>query len=382
VTGPDTVTDMAEDRSGTQAVVIGIGEYSGGPDWTLGAPVEDARRMVTWLRDSGVPAGRIDLLLAPLPAEPVAGVTARPADGDTVHRLFREDLPGRAGELLWVHWSGHGAVDRRRRRRLYCADATATARRAVDVDDLLAVYSSELVRSFRRQFWTIDACQTFAGPAGPPADEVAVEVRPRPDVEQDVLFAARRGEAAAELARARTGLFTRELLSELGPAGESAWPPEAEGLVRALRERFARMRASGHIRQTPAYFWFRGHAGDEGQVMHLPSARPAVPGRAGRVPMAESAAVVEALLAADEFVDPDGRKEILAMLRREITSLIPRHRAARQDAFAIVRTCLRFDGGLPELVDAVGFQTEGTAVREALAEAAGRLLAVRDTESH
>ena len=373
---------MAEDASDwrpadpvrTRAIVVGVEAYEAGESWDLDGPARDAVRVVDWLRASGVPSDGIKVLLAPLERNRglLADLPGAPggADRASVQDAFLRWLPSRSGDLLWIYWAGHGLVDSARRRRLFYADAVERDRRNVDVDALLATMASDYLDSFARQVWVIDACQTFAAPAVLPTDALP-EGKQRRDLEQDVLFAAGPGQSATNLTRESAGLFTREWLSEMGRRGDP-WPPSPDEVAGALRRRFAELRAAGRMGQTPTYFWHRSRSGYEGQVMHMPpgeaQAPPKPPPSAGAI-----AEVVDALMEVEEFVDPRGRQEILTMMRREIATAVPRHNRDRFDAFAIVRTCCRFPGGLAELVETVRFLTGNTNALTTLEAAAAPL---------
>jgi Effector-associated domain 2 len=374
------------DPGRAHAVVVGIEAYQAGDSWDLDGPAEDALRFVTWLTDSGVPPHQITALVSPLRRN-AAGlsrfpVRVLPADRHHVQDVLLREVPGQAGDLLWVVWGGHGFIDGRRRRRLFYADATAADSRNLDIDSLLATFGSDFVPSFDRQIWMVDACQLpveqLDGARALPNEEFA-HGRLRPERDQDVMFAARPGESAVNLASQRTGLFTREVLRAFGPPAPAAWPPEPDLVVAALRRRFVELRGTGQVRQTPTYFWHRGRGGDEGQVMYVEEPRVAVaaavsPGGTERAPFAKIAAVVDALTRVAEFERPTSREEILTLIRREVSSAIPRQSSARLDALAIVRTCLRYEGGLAELVDAVRFFAAGTIAMASLDQAASALI--------
>jgi hypothetical protein len=263
------------------------------------------------------------------------------------------------GDLLWVVWGGHGVIDAAGRRRLFLADASARDRLNLDLDDTLTFFRSTAVRSFARQIWIVDACQTLHDGArsrrGLPHEEFgrAPAVAGR---HQAVLVAARPGERAANVAGQQTGLFSRELLRLLADTPDAQrWPPDMDAVMARLRTELATLRAAGQARQTPIYLWSRTWDGDEGQLL-LGERRVAgvvqseAPARASEV-----SRIVEALLAIPEFADPRGREEILSLIRGEadVWAVIPRHSSARLDAVSVVRTCVRFAGALHELTEAV-----------------------------
>ncbi|MFI5912998.1 hypothetical protein [Dactylosporangium sp. NPDC051541] len=345
------------------AVVVGIDRYGGLPAWDLAGPVADAVRFVEWFRAVGVPADRIVLLASPagagLPPVP-AGVDVRPADRATVRDVLIRETARQRGRALFVVWGGHGFVDVERRRRLYYADASPDDPLDLDLDSLLARFATDRVTHLDRQFWIVDACQVEGPIGGAPrvggheTFEAGDAVRGRT---QDVVFAAGFGQPAVDVPGQRTGLFSREVLRILEPGGLAALTG-AGGLAAQLREVFSDLRARGRTAQTPTYLWYRSGLGDEGHLLRAAraAAPPAVDRRLGPAALKP---IVDALQAIPEFENPAAREEILRLLRGRIYAAIPRHQTTRLEAVSVVRTALRFDGGLAELLEAVRFFSSG-----------------------
>ncbi|WP_329251149.1 caspase family protein [Streptomyces sp. NBC_01478] len=369
----------------TSAVVVGVESYEAGPDWDLDGPAEDAHRFAEWFLARGVPPERVRVLVSPLDRGPAAG-EQRPypvhhADQATVHRELLRRIPGEEGDLLWVVWGGHGVVDAEGHRRVFCADATADDRVNVDLDEALAFFRSNAVPSFRSQIWLTDACQslhdvrrarrrlpryTFA--AGSPAA----------GHDQAALFAVRAGERALNLSAERTGLFSREVLRLLAAADPARWPPDVDALHSGLSGTFATLRAQGLARQTPIHLWSRSFDGGEGQLLASGAVAASGPGaRQARPPVAVVGALVDALLALPEFRSRSARQEMLALVRGDVGlwASVPEQDTPRLAALSVVRTCLRFDGALEELVEAArlcaGDAPEVQALQRAAAAAVG-----------
>ncbi|MEU7800220.1 hypothetical protein AB0B10_13180 [Micromonospora arborensis] len=366
----------SHDPSDVHVVGVGIDRYAAGSDWSLVGPVDDAIRFARRFVASGVPPEQVTLLLAPDP-DPSAvppGVVVRSADRATVRDVLLRELPTRRQSTLYVIWGGHGYVDTGRHRRLYYADATATDAGALDLDSMLATFASDLVESFDRQLWIVDACQLHDRPHAvrTPGNETFPAGAPAAGRTQDVLFAAGVGQAAANLRVRRTGLFSREVLRLL-EAGETDWLGDPARLVAALRERFTELRASGLTGQTPTYLWYRNALGDEGLVLGRAQAGQPVPSASATPPPALLAPLVDALLAIPEFVRPSDREEILSLLRGHVYAAIRRSSAARVDAISVVRTCLRYPGALAELVEAVRFFASDDAAMARVEDGAERL---------
>lgn len=281
--------------------------------------------------------------------------------------MLLRQLPTRRESTLYVVWGGHGFVDTERRRRLYYADATDSDSGDLDLDSMLNAFASDLIPMLNRQVWLIDVCQLH-GPVGRlhrAGHETFPSGEPVAGRAQDVLFAAGLGQAAANLRVQRTGLFSREVLRLLASTG-MAWLADPQPLVVALRDRFSALRAGGLTRQTPTYLWYRNALGDEGLVLQQPAPATGLRVASAEVSSSHLRLVVDALLEIPEFRRPNDREEILALLRRQVYAAIRRNPGARLDAFSVVRTCLRYSGGLAELVEAVRFFATDDAATEHL----------------
>lgn len=345
----------------TTVVVVGIDEYAAGPTWNLPGASDDARRYAAWFLSRGVPPDRVHALVAPLPGGRSGwadlSVTPQAATREKLRSVLVRQVASADGDLLWVVWGGHGILDGEGRRRLLTADATALDPLNLDLDDLLVLHRSSAMRSFPRQLWVVDTCQTFYDgfetgrvlpreryPAGRPGNR---------RLHQEVLFAASPGQLAANLPEARTGLFSREVLEEL-EATDGVWPPDFETVIHTVRDRFGD-RAGGLTRQSPTYLWYRDAHGDEGR-WELPAGSAPAPADPRPVHASRgdrSEAAVTALLAVPEFGSPATRDLIVGRLGTEIGSLAPRSPSARLDAVGIVGTCLRFPDGPRWLAAAV-----------------------------
>lgn len=357
-------------------VGVGIDRYAVGSEGSLVGPVDDAIRFARHFVTGGVPPEQVTLMLAPDPGPDAVppGVVLRSADRATVRNVLLRELPTRRESTLYVIWGGHGSVDTGRHRRLYYADATATDAGAIDLDSMLATFASDLVPAFDRQLWIVDACQLHDRPQAvrSPGNETFPAGNPVAGRTQDVLFAAGLGQAAANLRVRRTGLFSREILRLL-ESGDTDWLGDPDRLVTTLRERFVELRASGLTGQTPTYLWYRNALGDEGLVLRKPEAGRQAPAAPASPPPTVMAPLVDALLEIPEFLRPNDREEILSLLRGQVYATIRRNSAARLDAISVVRTCLRYPGALPELVEAVRFFATDDAAMARVEDGATRL---------
>ncbi|WP_328875752.1 hypothetical protein OHT76_39895 [Streptomyces sp. NBC_00287] len=343
----------------TTVVVVGVDAYEAGAHWALDGPVSDALRFADWFLARGVPPERITALLsAPPERADIAGkvpYTVLGADRATVHSTLLRTVAAEQSELLWVVWGGHGVVDAEGRRRLFYADATSDDPLNLDFDALLTYYRAALRHP--RQIWLVDACQLLHNPWRArrqlPREDYGTPM-PRTARDQAVLFAARPGEAATNLSVPGTGLFSREALAVLTDDETigTGWPPDPGALMDRLRERFTGLRAEGSASQTPTYLWSRTWDGDEGQLLSRGAPDPVSPMHTD-LPPDRLRALTDALLAVEEFVEPQGREEILGLLRIGVRAAIPRHSRPRMDTISILRTCARRPGALRELAEAV-----------------------------
>jgi hypothetical protein len=356
-------------------VVVGIDRYGGTPRWDLAGPVEDAARFVHWFHAVGMPAERIVLLASPAggaPPDVPAGVEVLPADRATVREVLIRRVARLAHRTLFVVWGGHGFVDLRRRRRLYYADTDPDDPLDLDLDSLLARFASSHAPRLDRQFWIVDACQVD-GSAPPLSNHETFEAGDAVTGRaQDVLFAAGFGQRAVDLGTQRTGMFSREVLRILESDGLPALATPG-AMAERLREVFTDLRSRGQTAQTPTYLWYRSASGEEGHLLRLARSQTPPPA-ADRPPgPAELRPAVDALAAIPEFQRPQDREVILGLLRGPVYTAIPRSSVARLEAVNAIRTCLRYPGGLTELVDAVRFFAAGDPAMDRFEVAAREL---------
>lgn len=84
----------------------------------------------------------------------------------------------------------------------------------------------------------------------------------------------------------------------------------------------------------------------------LGQARPHTSGAPrGATPVSRLAGLVDALVHLNEFADPGSRELVIELLPPPISGQIPRHSNARQDALAVLQTCMSYPNGLHELVE-------------------------------
>ena len=149
------------------AIVIGIDQYWL-PSACLRGAVRDALAVRDWLLDPNggkVPAENITLLLSPAQSSAVpANLPYGKADYDgivkAIDSLIRQS--GGKGERLFLHFSGHGLVDRfalEDQQALVSADFTDLfTTKALNLKDILDVFEAT---QFMQQFFFIDACRNI-----------------------------------------------------------------------------------------------------------------------------------------------------------------------------------------------------------------------------
>ncbi|MBQ1090754.1 caspase family protein [Streptomyces sp. B93] len=364
---------MLDISRSAHAVLVGVEQYAGGSDWRLDGPVRDAVGHARRLLAAGVPPERITLLLSPLPhnaskprdLDPALDV--RPATRDTVHEVLFRELPKSDGELFYLSWSGHGLLDAGGGRRLLYADAVPEDLRGLDLDAALAAWRSDLVPSFPRQLWLLDACQVFGdlraerGTLVP--DPVPTgQLRERPG--QYAFFAAAPGQSARGTGTGEHGVFTSwvlRLLDERGDRGH-AWLTDPDGFAAALRDGVGRPTPDGDG-QTPTYLWHTGPDGaHERRSGAAPLPRPRTNGANGLVrPTREQRRrLVRLLERIPAMTSPHDRSRLIRQLPPDLAVSVPQSDVTRFALLDLIDTCVDFPGGLDELHEALEMVDAGT----------------------
>ncbi len=250
----------------THAVVVGIERYEAGDNWNLDGAASSAVRIIRWLRERHVPVANITALLSPLDknrpaveqalAELEFAQKPLPATVDMIRRVITEELPAKRGDLLVLFWSGHGVLDQRKERRLFCANAAVNAKYNINVTDLLAALSGKNFAGLRDQVIIVDACANFIQEMRlnlrePDSGFAIGDTRP---VRQDVLLAAAQGEKASLNRKVGSGIFAQIVMDWL-TENASTLPPQMDELAAAVVAQFDRLREQGATTQHPV--WIR-----------------------------------------------------------------------------------------------------------------------------
>ena len=350
---------MTAAMSKTEAIVVGIETYAVGTSWNLDGPAGDACRFAKWLQVKGVPTERITLLVSPLPENRVLlddlGLPYQPAEHAVITRALIDETSKKSGDLLIFFWGGHGMVDARNSRRLFCADATAATLRHISLNSLLASWRTKTIGFFPQQIGFVDACQNYleySRLASTIPEDTLPSGTPISGVEQFFLLAASVGELAANLTIRKAGAFSLALMEELEKS-DTCWPPDMTDLNKQLMERFTALRDNGLAEQTPSHFWYRDWKGGEGTIASHRRQTASKSGAAIQLTHEERDRLVLALLDLDVMSNTAERDSVIADLRREIKHNTARSPRARFDVDNLIKTALKYNGGLKELMHVV-----------------------------
>ncbi|MFE9453731.1 GntR family transcriptional regulator [Streptomyces sp. NPDC006739] len=247
---------------------LSVESYEVSAGWRLPGAARDAQRFAAWLTGSGqVPPANVRLFLSPLPGTPRTDGLPEHAEAtrENIERALFHDLPSRDGDLLWIHWAGHGFLDDRRELLLPYSEATGAHTSHLNLESALRWWGSSHVEPgrFRHQVAIVDACRVQRRP-GARLNFGQVDYgmgAVAPDRRQFLLYAARPGEAAQNEADRRSGLFTRMLLRRLADLSVGQSVHELTEVTRRVQADFAELRASGQAWQEPTFEIDRGWNG-------------------------------------------------------------------------------------------------------------------------
>jgi hypothetical protein len=107
------------------------------------------------------------------------------------------------------------------------------------------------------------------------------------------------------------------------------------------------------VKQTEAVAWLRLPDRPVPATVTAPPAGRRQASQAPVMPKDVLTAIVDTLLELPFVRDANSRQTLLDLLRPEIANSVPHHAIPRMQVFALVQTCLRHEGGLAELFDAV-----------------------------
>ncbi|MDN0199157.1 hypothetical protein [Streptomyces sp. S.PNR 29] len=255
------------DPGDIHAVVVGLENYPRAAEMSLRGAADNALRFARWLRGGGVPKKNITVLLSALDEDECVTAAAEGADvtwrpvgtAEDIRTVFVHELATVSGGLLYVYWGGHGALGRDHGGRLlFTPDACADDLRCVGVEELRDFLTRDDLSGFTQQVFFFDACAAFVeqyqldvGPVRVPFPR-----RPRREVEQFLLYAARDGQEAEQDSATGTGLFSRTALDWLEKRATDLHP-DLPRLERHVRTSFEDGYTDTGPLQTPMAYHYR-----------------------------------------------------------------------------------------------------------------------------
>ncbi|MFD8296857.1 hypothetical protein ACFV13_11630 [Streptomyces bauhiniae] len=236
------------DPRSTYAILVGIEKYENDaylaplPD----SPAVDALAHAAWLRANGVPAGQIRLCLSvadarrdSVEAEAAAlGIEVRGATQADIWTVLDTELPTWKGDLLWLAWSGHGALDPGTGEQyLFLADAVRHREYTLSTENLRnTLLHNPRYAGIPRTVLLVDACRQYLpGFTGAGGFRFPAPTQHSAGSALMSLYATQDGATASNGRSGRGGAFTGALLAELTAA--PAWPPDPQTLIEPLRAR-------------------------------------------------------------------------------------------------------------------------------------------------
>jgi hypothetical protein len=261
----------------TGAIVIGIENYEAGQNWNLNGPAHDACQFATWLCDGQVSPENIALFISPLAENHELalpnGLSFQTAMEQNVISWIEKMLAQSTYDLLYFYWGGHGVITTAGERLLFYADATKENKKNLDLNALLAFLRTDYfqARTLSRQIVMVDTCANYVENMGVAKDlpqRLFPNGKPLENREQYVLMAAKPGELAKNLDTEQTGLFTKELMTQLVNQPKNEWPPNMEMVRAQLSQRFVELREIGKAEQTPTYSYYRDWGFNEGTLVY------------------------------------------------------------------------------------------------------------------
>ncbi|MFD0355928.1 caspase family protein [Streptomyces sp. NPDC127110] len=279
-----------------RAVVVGIEHYPRATGWDLVGACGDAVRFARWLRQRGVPAANVTLLLAAAPDSyaalnrAAADIGLEPTYVSSRDRIMDHFMPRGAapeGDVLYVYWGGHGVLDHGNRRLLLCPDASDADQRCIELTNLQEYLTGPEVACFPQQVFLVDVCAGFIehrrrGDTPGPAQAVFPVGRREP-VTQFALLAAAAGQLAGHgTIVAGSGDFSTVVtgwLEEHSPELD----PDLPALVEHVKEQFTAEEGRSRGRsQTPVTLLVQPLGGSAEVITPARAARPKPPRTAAR----------------------------------------------------------------------------------------------------
>jgi hypothetical protein len=378
------------DPTTTKALLVGIEKYDAGDHWNLNGPAHDVLRMAKWLLRQGILADNLTIFLSPLDsksnleiADQIQNLTGstpisatKPNIQNELTRLQRE-----SASLFFFYWGGHGWVTQEGERRLFYADAQTKDERNLDFNNLLVTMRSDYYKEMSQQLFIIDACANYVYHSkNKPSSEILSKGSAIPSIEQFALFAAKLGDRAKNLDSEKTGLYTKELLTEFESLPPNvSWLPEIEAISARLQGKFVDLRKQGLAEQTPTTLWNRDWIGNDRSFGQMPIT-PAI-GTISlpievprRLETSELVQILDGLMRCDTLRDRQKRDVIVDQLRPQIRDNIDWANDIKTDIINIVNTSRNYPGGLKELLEIINLYESNSLQFEALKQTITQIL--------
>lgn len=377
------------DPTTTKALLVGIEKYDAGDHLNLNGPAHDVLRMVQWLLRQGIPAGNLTIFLSPLDSNSaiadqirnLTGSTPTSATQSNIRDKLTTKLQQESASLFIFYWGGHGWVTQEGERRLFYADAQIKDERNLDFNDLLVTMRSDHYKEMSRQLFIIDACANYIDHSRTkPPSEALSKGKLSPSTEQYALFAAKLGDRAKNLDSEKTGLYTKELLTEFESLPPNiSWLPEIEAISARLQRKFVDLRNQGLTEQTPTTLWNRDWIGNDLSFGQMPidpvlETTKILSKMPKELTFSELLQIVNSLIACDTLRDSQRRDVIVDQLRPEIRNNIRRANDPKTDIINIVKTSRNYPGGLKELLAIVNFYESNSVQFQALKQTISNIL--------
>ncbi|MGK7895637.1 MAG: caspase family protein [Xenococcus sp. (in: cyanobacteria)] len=375
----------------TQALLVGIEKYADSssiPD--LNGPANDVYQFCQWLRSKNVPTENISVLLSPLErnAKIVEKITKlienKPlaATKDIVNKVLREEALGKPASLFFLFWSGHGWISPQGDRRLIYADATLDNLKNLNLSAQLNAMRTEVYKNLSQQLLIFDACANSQKLDIMPPDDLPASGKYLPSQKQMVMFAANPGEYAINKGDEQTGIFTRELLTELSTFEETEfWLPDMEVVMGNVQQKFIELRENGQTKQTPSFLMYQDWSGNKKErFSEIESIKKEIKTVDSiqlprRLNIKELGKLRDLFLECKSVQNPQSRKDIILNLRKEIANKIIMEGSANSVVLSVIKTSRSYSGGLAELLDVIDMLYEnGSLEIQTLREAIIQIL--------
>lgn len=322
----------------------------------MNGPVNDVYQFCQWLRDRNVPPENISVFLSPLDrnvgiVDKITNlVVSEPlkATRDVVNQALREEARKKTASLFFLFWSGHGWIASQGDRRLIYADATIEDLKNLNLTVQLNAMQTDLYKNLSQQLLIFDACANSQLLKITPPDDLPAIGKHLASQKQMAMFAANPGEYAINKSDEQTGIFSRELLSELRSLKDTeVWLPDMEAVMQNVQEKFIKLREDGQTKQTPSYLLYQDWGGNIKNLFEEPQIEPQ---KSTLTRLEKVILLRDKFLKCRSILDPSKRKKIILNLRPEITSNSTLEGDNNTVMQSVIETSLDYRGGLLELL--------------------------------